>query len=189
MWHHLDSLRPSDAYMSVSLPLLVEIMACHLVSTKPSSKSKEGILLIWTLGTNFSEISIEIHRSSFKKMHLKMSFVKCLPFCPSPNVLMILEHVTKGSHYLFLWIPVFAEKCGEIIVYVKSIIILSSTETSLLCLSSNSHNLFLKHSETGYCVFHNQMINSIQIMALTTWFEESFELKGIDSMLTNKNFL
>ena len=28
-----------------------------------------GILLIWTLGTNFSEILFEIHIFSFKKMH------------------------------------------------------------------------------------------------------------------------
>ena len=32
-----------------------------------------GILLIRTLGTNFSEILGEIHSVSFKKMHLKMS--------------------------------------------------------------------------------------------------------------------
>ena len=35
-----------------------------------------GILLIWTLGTNFSEILSEIHTFSFKKMHLKMSSAK-----------------------------------------------------------------------------------------------------------------
>ena len=38
-----------------------------------------GILLIWPLGTNFTETSIEIHISSFKKIHLKMSS-KCWPF-------------------------------------------------------------------------------------------------------------
>ena len=32
-----------------------------------------GILLIRTLGTNFSEILGEIHSFSFSKMHLKMS--------------------------------------------------------------------------------------------------------------------
>ena len=31
-----------------------------------------GILLIWSLGTNFSEILIEIHTFPFKKMYLKM---------------------------------------------------------------------------------------------------------------------
>ena len=35
-----------------------------------------GILLIRTLGTNFSEILGKIHSFSFKKMHLKMSSAK-----------------------------------------------------------------------------------------------------------------
>ena len=35
-----------------------------------------GILLIWTLGTNFNEILGEIHSFSFSKMHLKMSSAK-----------------------------------------------------------------------------------------------------------------
>ena len=34
---------------------------------------KAGILLIWPLGTSISEILIEIHTLSFKKMHLKIS--------------------------------------------------------------------------------------------------------------------
>ena len=42
-----------------------------------------GILLIRTLGTNFSEISIEIHTFSFKKMSAKQR-----PFCLGLNVLM-----------------------------------------------------------------------------------------------------
>ena len=47
-----------------------------------------GILSIGPLGTNFSEISIEIHILSFKKMHLKMSSGKWRPFCLGLNVLM-----------------------------------------------------------------------------------------------------
>ena len=39
-----------------------------------------GILLIWPLGTNFSEILIEMYTFSFKKMHLKMSSGKWRPF-------------------------------------------------------------------------------------------------------------
>ena len=46
-----------------------------------------GILLIGPLGTNFSEILIEIHTFSFKKMHLKMSSGKWRPFCFSLSVL------------------------------------------------------------------------------------------------------
>ena len=46
-----------------------------------------GILLIWPLGTNFSEILIKTHTLSFKKMHFKMSSGKCQPSCLGLNVL------------------------------------------------------------------------------------------------------
>ena len=46
-----------------------------------------GILLIGPLGTNFSEMLIEIHTFSFKKMHLKMSSGNWRPFCLGLNVL------------------------------------------------------------------------------------------------------
>ena len=48
------------------------------------------ILLIEPLGTNCSEILIEIHIYSFKKMHLKMSSGKWRPFCLGLNVLLAL---------------------------------------------------------------------------------------------------
>ena len=47
-----------------------------------------GILLIGPLGTNFSEILIEIPKFSFKKMHLKVSSGKWRPFCLGLNELM-----------------------------------------------------------------------------------------------------
>ena len=40
---------------------------------QPIIWTNDGILLIGPLETNFSEILIEIHTFSFKKMHLKMS--------------------------------------------------------------------------------------------------------------------
>ena len=46
-----------------------------------------GILLIGSLGTNLSEILIEILTFSFKKMHLKISYAKWWPFCLGLNVL------------------------------------------------------------------------------------------------------
>ena len=46
-----------------------------------------GILLIGPLGTNFSEILIEIYTFSLKKMHLKMLSGQWWPFCLSLNVL------------------------------------------------------------------------------------------------------
>ena len=50
-----------------------------------------GILLIVALGTNFSEILIEIDTISFKKIHFKMSSGKWWPFCLSLNVFRRLE--------------------------------------------------------------------------------------------------
>ena len=47
-----------------------------------------GILLIWTLGTNFFS---EIHTFSFKKMHRKMLSGKWRPFCLGLNVLRIVN--------------------------------------------------------------------------------------------------
>ena len=58
-----------------------------------------GILLIGPLGTNLSEILIEIHAFSFKKMHLKTSSGKWPPFCLGLNVLN-LYHSLLG---LVLW--------------------------------------------------------------------------------------
>ena len=46
-----------------------------------------GILLIGPLGTNFSEMLIEIPTFSFKKIHLKMLSGKWRPFCLGLNVL------------------------------------------------------------------------------------------------------
>ena len=58
--------------------------------------TNDGILLIGPLGTNFSEILIEIQTFSFKKMRLKMSYAKWRPFCLGLNVLM---HYTLVSRY------------------------------------------------------------------------------------------
>ena len=49
--------------------------------------TNDGILLIGPLGTNFSEILIEIYTFSFKKIHLKVSSGKWRPSCLGLNVL------------------------------------------------------------------------------------------------------
>ena len=51
-----------------------------------------GILLIGPLGTNTSEILIEILTFSFKKMCLKVSSAKRRPFCLGLNVLIYSEN-------------------------------------------------------------------------------------------------
>ena len=63
-----------------------------------------GILLIGTLEINLSEILSEIHTSSFKKMHLKISSGRWRPFCFGLNELTLVIFTyppfpdTKGHH-------------------------------------------------------------------------------------------
>ena len=62
-----------------------------------------GILLIWTLGKNFSEILSEIPAFSFKKMHLKISSAKWRPFCLGLNVLTSSVDNTTGRRQPAIW--------------------------------------------------------------------------------------
>ena len=48
--------------------------------------TNSGILLIWPLGINFSEILIAVETFSFKKTHLKISSAKWRIFCLGLNV-------------------------------------------------------------------------------------------------------
>ena len=59
--------------------------------------TNDGKLLIGPIGTNFSEILIEILTFSFKKMHLKVLSAKRRPFCLGLNVLRHMRHLL---HYI-----------------------------------------------------------------------------------------
>ena len=56
-----------------------------------------GILLIGSLGTNLSEILIEIPTFSFKKMRLKVSYAKWRPFCLGLNLLTISSFFAENN--------------------------------------------------------------------------------------------
>ena len=58
-----------------------------------------GILLIRTLGTNFSEIIIKIHTFSFMKMRLKVPSAKWPQYCLGLNVLNINVNEATFSHH------------------------------------------------------------------------------------------
>ena len=57
--------------------------------------ANDAIWLIRKLGTNISEILIEIQLFSFKKMHLKMS-LNWLPFCFGRNMLTFIMLILQG---------------------------------------------------------------------------------------------
>ena len=65
-----------------------------------------GILLIGPLGTNFSEMLIEIHTFSFKKIHLKMSSGKWRPFCLGLN--MLTGSHTHNVYIVYIFLIVYA---------------------------------------------------------------------------------
>ena len=73
-------------------------------------RTNAGILLIGPLGTNFSEILIQILTFSFTKMRLKVLSAKWRPFCPGLNVLTqqleIHEAIAEspGHQYPQLWL-------------------------------------------------------------------------------------
>ena len=62
-----------------------------------------GTLLIGPLGTNFSEILIEILTFSFKKMLLKMSSGKWRPFCLGLNVIKAPCYLYWNSFITIRW--------------------------------------------------------------------------------------
>ena len=62
--------------------------------------TKDGILLIRTLGTNFSEILIKINAFSLKKLHLKMLSGKWRPSCFGLNVLRGNKWTTQSQALL-----------------------------------------------------------------------------------------
>ena len=73
-----------------------------------------GILLIRPLGTNFSEILIEIYSFSFKEMDSKMLSGKCRPFCLSLYVIINLRTILPKyyAHGLYFGVVVVSWYCS-----------------------------------------------------------------------------
>ena len=89
----INSLRPSDAYICVrNLTIIGSDNGLLPGRRQAIIWTNAGMLFIGPLGTNFSEILIEIHIFSFKKMHLKMSSGKWRPFCLSLHELIDYFH-------------------------------------------------------------------------------------------------
>ena len=89
--------------------------------------TNDGILLIGPLGTNFSEILIEIHTFSFKKMHLKMSSWKWRPFCLGLNVL-ISDQRQCPPYGCYFWLQFV---CSNSLITLPSNVIINEVVTSL----------------------------------------------------------
>ena len=75
---------------NISLGYMLNIFNVRLITPDRRQAiiwTNTGLFLIEPLETNVSEILIEIYTFSFKKMHLKISFVKWRSVCLGLNVL------------------------------------------------------------------------------------------------------
>ena len=89
-----NSSTPNAAYMRQWIrSALLQITACRLFGDKPLS---ESVLCHWPLGTNFSEILIEIQNVSFTKMHLKISSTKRWPFVQGEDELKVRDECLQN---------------------------------------------------------------------------------------------
>ena len=123
-----------------------------------------GILLFGPLGTNFTEILIEIQTFSLKKTLLKMSSAKCCSFRLGLNVLIWLAYYEKGR-----WLAMMVESqfphqycpgdfhsdtntevnwAGEILTYLKWLV-----RCSRFATLSNSPNLEKLCLERNWCYY------------------------------------
>ena len=98
----------------------------------PSHYWTNAGILIGPLGTNFSEILTQIHKFSFKKIHLKMSSGKWRPFCLDLNVL------APVSSCGYIWVHI-GSGCGWLPHGTKSI------SEPMLTSSTRFTNIFLLH--------------------------------------------
>ena len=97
----VNSLRPSANLCISKLTSIASNNGLSPGQPQAIIWNNAGILLIGPLGTNFSEILIEIHTFSLKKIRLKMSYAKCRPFCLGLNVLTLHHAIwcCQPSHY------------------------------------------------------------------------------------------
>ena len=119
--------------------------------------SNAGILLIQTLGTNFSEILSKIHTFSFKKMHFKMSSAKWRQVCLGLNVLIgeYASHGCKRARESFHQIKPNLRPYGDMIIQLVDSCVChrmkSQQKLYLLTLSQSIH-LYINNDEYVICI-------------------------------------
>ena len=105
--------------------------------------SNAGILLIRTLGINFSEILSKIHTFSFKKIHFKMSSAKWRPFCLGLNVLRNILSAPTLAHLLIPETspPMYYNGCNNCLEYKKHGFCGLSPKPMIFCRTLNQVSL------------------------------------------------
>ena len=128
----------------------------------------DGILLIWPLGINFSEILIKIHILSFKKMHLEMSSGNWRPFCLGPPV-----RIDNTGLWLFLCFDLEQPHPKTILIVWK----LSSVERFTIILQNQIARVDSFTNLTKRWVFRFRLNASISSHNLIS-FGKQFHARG-----------
>ena len=130
-----------------------------------------GIWSMGPLGTNFSEILIEIHTFSFRKMHLKMSSGKRRPFCLGLNVLKEREEVYLALPVIFvlMFICIYVHcdmwAISLIVFWVSNSLLSTHIQMFLLC--KEQPNLKVKVYKYSYD-HYNDVIMSVMASQITS---------------------
>ena len=92
-------------FRNLKKKILVPFITFHYMGVycQAINWTNAGILLIGCLGTNFSEISIQLLAFSFKKMRLKVSTAKWRLFCLGINVLKGRDYHLPFLHQHWLY--------------------------------------------------------------------------------------
>ena len=133
----LNSLRPSYAHMREQCrPSSVQISQRQVIVW-----TNTGILLIRPLGTNFSEILIEIYMFSLKKMHLNLSSGNWWPVCFD----VLICDSERLSKLLQLPLNYFAGEKYKYCYFIETHFIFSPHLGCIQCL--RLHQSYLRFNE------------------------------------------
>ena len=129
-----------------------------------------GILFIGPLGTNFSEVLIEIYTFSFKKMHLKMSSGKWRPFCLGLNVLQLKWNEIQSCELWFkmtCWVAMRGILSHDKLIQYRKLILMAYYRLPL------SHQSTLSFTETWWRYMQLSSITPNMCLQLTLRFPKS----------------
>ena len=134
-----------------------------------------GILLIRTLGTNFSEILGEIHSFSFSKMHLKMASAKWRLFGPGLNELSREWRCSwssadrRCSNYIGVINNLIAYKVAS---YIRDLTVIYPR---ICCFSTHQDDLFIIHIEGDYASLLESVFKTEFLTTLAKRYKERLQ--------------
>ena len=169
MTHYVLSVQGSVWSGSVSVQIMCGIGSDNGLSPGRRQAiiwTNAGILLIRTLGTNFSEILGEIHSFSFSKMPLKMSSAKWRPFCLGLNVLTQRSRLAYICDRLSL-VPAMA--CHLFVAKPLSQPMMVYFQLDPWGYISVKYQSKYNNFHTTKCIWNYRLWNGVQCSAMWGW--------------------